>query len=263
MHPERLRQQGYSYYIACIQHHLQRAGILRIDHVMSCHRLFWIPKGMEASQGAYVHYNSKEFYAILTLESHRHKAAIVGEDLGTVPPYVRPAMNRHGLHRMYILQYEFLSDSKKSVRKVPIDVVAGIDTHDMPPFAAFWKGSDIEERLRLGLMNKTGARQERKTRQSLVKALAISLKRRGLLSDSSLDAILKACWAFLSTSSAQIVLVNLEDLWMENEPQNIPATSTEFPNWRRKARYTLETFSNMPDVANMLKEINRLRRNNN
>jgi len=262
MHPEVLRQKGYGYYIDCVRQHLQRARILRIDHVMGLHRLFWIPKGMEASQGVYVHYNSEEFYAILTLESHRHKATIVGEDLGTVPPYIGPAMKRHGLRSMYILQYELLSDFKKCIRKVPSDVVASIDTHDMPPFAAFWEGLDIEERLKLGLLDRKSARLERLNRQGMIKALIFSLKQKGLLNDSSMEAVLRACWSFLSTSPAQVVLVNLEDLWMEKEPQNIPATGKEYLNWQRKARYTLETFSNMHEVVSVLKEINQLRRNN-
>jgi 4-alpha-glucanotransferase len=37
-----------------------------------------------------------------------------------------------------------------------------------------------------------------------------------------------------------MVLVNMEDLWLEARPQNVPGTSSERPNWRRKARLTLE-----------------------
>lgn len=262
LHPERLRQEGYSYYIACLRHHLRHAGILRIDHVMSLHRLFWVPKGMEASEGVYVRYPVEEFYAILSLESHRNKAVVVGEDLGTVPPYVRPTMSRHGLHRMYVMQYELLSDSQRALRAVPADVVASINTHDMPPFAAFWQGLDIEDRLELGLLDKTGARMERKTRQALKKALVLSLKRKGWLKDISLDtqAVLRACWLFLSASPARVTLVNLEDLWLEREPQNIPATREGRSNWQRKAHYPLETFSRMPEVVGMLQEMNHLRK---
>jgi len=260
LHPERLRQQSYKYYISCLQHHLRHAGILRIDHVMGLHRLFWIPKGMEADQGAYVSYRPEEFYAILTLESQRSKTVIVGEDLGIVPSYVRQSMNKYGLHRMYVLQYELMSDWQKSIGKIPTDVVASMDTHDMPPFAAFWQGLDIEDRLDLKFLDKTGAFMERRDRESLKKALVSYLKRNGWLKNSSPEDVLKACWTFLGASTARVVLVNLEDLWLEKESQNVPATGEKRNNWQKKARFALETFSNMSRVNETLRALNQLRK---
>ncbi|MFQ5791616.1 MAG: 4-alpha-glucanotransferase, partial [Acidobacteriota bacterium] len=103
LHPEKVREQAHRYTIACLRHHCRKAGILRIDHVMSLHRLFWIPRGGEVSDGAYVRRPAEELYAILTLESHRNKTLIVGEDLGTVPRAVRQAMARHRIFRSYVL----------------------------------------------------------------------------------------------------------------------------------------------------------------
>ena len=260
LHPRKIREQGYRYIIAYLRHNLKHAGILRIDHVMGLHRLFWIPEGMEGSQGVYVRYPAEELYAILNLESHRYRAIIVGEDLGTVPPEVRRAMGRHGWQRMYVLHYELASNRRKSIlHKVPASSVASLNTHDMPPFAAFWRGLDIEERLKLGLLNRTGAQKERRARHAIRKALASFLKERGWhISDER--SALKACLSFLSTSRARLVLVNLEDLWRETQPQNIPSTGEEHPNWRRKARLGFEDFCQMPEVRDTLKEINKLRR---
>lgn len=106
LHPEGIRQQGYRYYIATLRHHMQHAGILRLDHVMGLHRLFWIPRGLAARDGVYVKYRAEEFYAILALESHRHQTLLVGEDLGTVSPHVRASMDRHKIYRMHILPFE-------------------------------------------------------------------------------------------------------------------------------------------------------------
>ena len=85
-----------------------------------------------------------------------NKSIIVGEDLGTVPPYVRPAMKRHNLHQMYVVHYELASDSKKGLRSIPRNSVVSLNTHDMPPFAAFWQGLDIDLRRRIGLLDKAG-----------------------------------------------------------------------------------------------------------
>ncbi|MFH1646891.1 MAG: 4-alpha-glucanotransferase, partial [Chloroflexota bacterium] len=142
LHPEKIREQGYSYVIAYLRHHLRHARLLRIDHVMGLHRRYWIPAGMKASQGAYVRYRADELYAILAIESHRYKNIIVGEDLGTVPGYIRAAMGRHRLHRTYVLYYE-LADASSNLGKMPRQAVASLNTHDMPPFAAFWQGNDI------------------------------------------------------------------------------------------------------------------------
>ena len=262
LHPERIREQGYRYVIACLRHHLQCAGILRIDHVMGLHRLFSIPQGLEAAHGVYLRYRAEELYAILALESHRHKAIIVGEDLGTVPSYVRPAMRRHDLYRMYVLHYELASDLHQGLPPVSPNSVASLNTHDMPPFAALWQGLDIEERRRIGLLDSAGARREKKRLLGMKKNLLAFLRDRGWRqgADNDIAAILKACLSFLAASPSRILLINLEDLWLEIQPQNIPSTGKEYPNWRRRAKYAFEQFCQMPQVVATLRIVDKLRK---
>ena len=146
LHPDRQREQGYRYLIASFRNHLRHANALRIDHVMGLHRLFWIPNGAEARDGAFVSTPAEEIYAILSVESHRHSAWLVGEDLGTVPPEVEGAMKRHGVRGMYVVQYEIRADRDRPLREVPESTIAGVNTHDMPPFASFWAGLDLDDR---------------------------------------------------------------------------------------------------------------------
>jgi 4-alpha-glucanotransferase len=262
LHPEKIREQGYRYIIAYLRHHFRHAGILRIDHVMGLHRLFCIPKGMEASQGVYLRYRAEELYAILSLESHRNRTVIVGEDLGTVPPYVRRAMRKHGLHRMYVMHYELASEPKKGLPPVPRDSVASLNTHDMPPFASFWQSLDIEERLKLGLLNKADAKREKKNFNDMKKALITFLRGGGWLQErwENITDVIKACLSFLAASRTRMVLANLEDLWLETRSQNVPSTRAEYPNWQRKGRYALEEFRQMPQVIDTLQTINELRK---
>ncbi|MFC1870574.1 4-alpha-glucanotransferase, partial [Chloroflexota bacterium] len=262
LHPEEIRKQGYRYVIDGIRHHLQVGSILRLDHVMGLHRLFCIPEGLETNKGVYVRYRAEELYAILALESHRHQAIIVGEDLGTVPPYVRPAMKRHNLHRMYVMHYELASDSKKGLRPVASNSVASFNTHDMPPFAAFWQGLDIEERRKIGLLNEAGSREEKNRLIKMKEALVTSLQQKSWLhvTDNDIPAILNAGLSFLAASQARIVLINLEDLWLETHSQNIPGTTDEYHNWQRRARYSLEEFCQMPQVIDTLRTVNELRK---
>jgi 4-alpha-glucanotransferase len=262
LHPERVREQGYRYVIDYLDHQLRFADMLRIDHMMGLHRLFWVPRGMEATHGVYVRYRADELYAILTLESRRHRCVIVGEDLGTVPSYVRPAMARHGVHRMYILQYALVDQTSPALGHIPAGSLAALNTHDMPPFAAFWQDEDIPERLKMGLLDKKGAAAEKRSRRPIKKALMKYLRRGKFLSAGSPATVevIRACLAYLSASLAGVVLVNLEDLWLETEPQNVPSVGEGYPSWRRRARYRLEEIFRIKEAVGMLEEVDGLRK---
>ncbi len=135
--PATIRNEYYKYVLQTYRFQMRHAGVLRLDHVMGLHRLYWIPQGMAASQGAYVSYPADEFYALLCLESHRHRTTLVGENLGTVAPEVNRRMKLHKLRKMYVVQYEVKGDGASVLRAPPADAAASLNTHDMPPFAAY------------------------------------------------------------------------------------------------------------------------------
>jgi len=260
LHPEAIRRQGYRYVIDYLRHHMSLAGVLRVDHVMGLHHLFWIPHGMSAADGVYVQYSADELYAIFCLESHRNKCLVVGENLGTVPPYVNEAMEAHGLHTMYVTQYELTHEPEHALNDTPAGAVASLNTHDMPPFAAYWQGLDIEDRVKLGFLDESTARGEIENRRGLKEALVAFLRTRGWLAEGPVGCgqVLRGCLSFLAAGKARIVLANLEDLWEETASQNIPGTIKEHPNWRRKARFGFDEFSHMPEVVEFLGRIDGL-----
>jgi 4-alpha-glucanotransferase len=261
LHPDGLRQQGYRYYIECLRHHLHHAGMLRIDHVMGFHRLYWVPHGFGPSEGVYVHYPAEEFYAILSLESHRHQAWIVGENLGTVPPYVNSALAQHGIHGMHVSQF-CIADPERAMADAR-GTVASLNTHDTPTFAGFWQEGDIQDRIALGLLAPADVQRERQERAAGRAALVAYLKARGWLREETPDllAILRAWLSQLASEDAYLVLVNFEDLWLEPLPQNVPGTWEERPNWKRRARFSLEQIRKMDSVTEILETIDRIRRN--
>ncbi len=260
LQPDRLRERGYDYLIDSLRHHLEHSGILRLDHVMQLHRLFWIPRGMDASKGVYVTYPAEEMYAVLSVESHRHQAMIVGENLGTVPGEVYEAMDRHDVQGMYVVQYE-LQPGSQGLREPPAKCVASLNTHDMPTFQGFLQGKDVDDLQSLGFFTPDQAREEKERRGSIRQAMEDSLpadeRRRGAKAD---DVLLRERLDHLAASPARMVLVNLEDLWHETEPQNVPGTQTERPNWQRKARFSFEEFSTRADVIEPLKKVDELRK---
>lgn len=269
LHPERIRTDGYRYPIACLRHLLRHADVLRIDHVMGLHRLWWVPDGMEAADGAYVRHRPEEWYAILSLEAHRAGAAIVGEDLGTVPPRVRAAMRRHGVLRSHVWQFAVSDDPVKPIAPPPELSLATLNTHDLPPFAAFWEATDVGFREELGLVAGEAAEAERAERARMRRAVTSFLLREGRLgaarpgSHKEVDArtALDLSLEDLAASDARVVIVNLEDCWGETRPQNVPGThGGQHPNWRRKARHPFEAFCEMDGVTGRLEEVDRLRR---
>jgi 4-alpha-glucanotransferase len=245
LHPEAARRSGYDYWRRVLRHHLRLASVLRIDHVLGLHRLWWVPNGFPATDGVYVRYPAEELYAVLSLESHRHRATIAGENLGTAPRGVRRAMSRHRVYETYVLQFEVPLDAAKSIRPPPSNAFASLNTHDMPPFAGFLSGSDIQLRRKLGLMPAELVRREEANRRRQVAALVAALRSQGLLGQRqhSKRAVLAAAMRFLRRSRARYVSLNLEDAWLETEAQNLPGTNSEYENWRRKARLSLEEFA--------------------
>ncbi|MGH2720848.1 MAG: 4-alpha-glucanotransferase, partial [Actinomycetota bacterium] len=261
MHPDGVRRSGYRYPAECFRRMLRYAGVLRIDHVMGLHRLFVVPEGHSPSHGVYLRYPAEELYAVLLLEAHRAGAVLLGEDLGTVPSYVRTGMDRHDVHHSYVVEYELTGDDK--LRPPGGRDVASINTHDMPMFAAFWNGADIDTRLELGLLGEHDAAGERERRTRTRHLLVDLLRGEGLLDlerDASAEDVLRALLAHLASSEAPIVVVNLEDLWLEEGPQNVPGTSADRPNWRRKARQSLEDMRSSHEVAALLEVVDRHRR---
>lgn len=265
--PQRLREQKYQYWRRCLGQIMHHAGVLRVDHVMGLHRLFWVPQGMEATEGTYVQYPAEELYAILCLESHRNQTVIIGEDLGTVPRYVTHGLRRHNIHRMFVLQFNVSDDPESAVNPVGEGMVASLNTHDMAPFAGFWQGKDIEDQVDLGLIKAEDEEQARQRRQAVGEAIVGYFRARGLLDGhlptnepATLAAVTEAAYKYLGDSPAMMVLINLEDLWQELRPQNVPGTCSERPNWKHKARLSLEEFSQAPQITDLFQQVSHLRK---
>jgi 4-alpha-glucanotransferase len=262
LHPHATREHHHDYFRECVRRQLQHAAILRIDHVMGLHRLFWIAEGMEPADGVYVRYPADELYAVLTIEAHRANAVIVGEDLGTVPQYVPETMSKHGIHRLFVVQYELKPQGANPAGKPPADAIGSINTHDMPTFAGYWSGRDIEDRLEQGLLDESGAAEERTKRERTRRAVLKFLRARGLLpsKESDTQAVLESLLRFLGESDAEIVLVNLEDLWLEETPQNMPGVPGR--SWRQRLRLSLKEMQADPGVVEALRVVDRARRKN-
>ncbi len=282
LRPEAARATGHSTWWLALREHLRFAGLLRVDHVMGLYRQFWVPDGMPATEGVYVRQPAEELLALLCLESHRARVPIVGENLGTVPAEVNRALHRHRLLGCHVYQFS-IGGADARVRDAQAPAVASLDTHDTPTFAAYLDADDIDLQLEIGLIDDARAGSERLGRHKLMANLARRLGVDGWAPDarrpSPSEAAGPAAGAgataqddrrlelvdrmheLMARSPSPFVVVNLEDLWLEPQPQNVPGTGAERPNWRRRTRYSLDEIARSQRVDKALARVGRLRQN--
>ncbi|MGH7166324.1 MAG: 4-alpha-glucanotransferase [Nitrospiraceae bacterium] len=271
INPVSLRATGYRMVIALLRNNLRYGGALRLDHVMALFRLFWIPRGLPASAGTYVRYPAEDLLGILALESVRHHAMVVGEDLGTVPDEVRVSLAAARVLSYRVLYFERGHAGEwNSPGAYPAQAVAVVGTHDLPTLAGFWAAEDIEVRSRLGGYEDEDARlQALADRQRDKTALLAALRVEGLLPDGLPEdpaaereltpELFLAVHAFLGRSTSWIVLASLEDVQGEMAQVNVPGTVDEHPNWSRKASVPLEALPENPRARRLAELMRTLR----
>lgn len=257
LHPEGLRNDGYRYLRAQLGQACRHADAVRVDHIMGLDRLYWLPDGCDEGEGAYVQYRNEEMRAVVALEASRSGTAVVGEDLGTVPDRVRAAMAHDGMLRSWVFQFE--TAVHDPLPTAPERSLASWGTHDLPRFAAYWEGDDIDDRERSGAVDPTTAAHERVDRKANRLALEAAVHLEGPEPGDTRD-LLGACLRHLAAGPSLLMLVDLEDLWLEREPQNRPGTGPEMPNWRLRAAKTLEEARDDAVVVRLLGEVDGLRR---
>jgi 4-alpha-glucanotransferase len=259
MAPHVLRAQRYRYWIEVLRRAFEHAGALRIDHILGLFHQFWIPEGKTGKDGAYVRFPSRDLLGILALESVRHRAIVVGEDLGTVPKEVPPALRKWGILSSRVFYFERDARGFRPASSYPALALATANTHDLPTLSGFWSGRDIELRRSTGLITATqaraAARERERERQWLAKLLRLphsaaasagNLGRRlheggnagGL---NFARVFMTSVHNFLCSTRAKLVGISLDDLMAEREPVNLPGVSPDrWPSWRRRSRMTVE-----------------------
>ena len=246
-HPHALREEGYRSFIELVRANMRHAGGLRIDHVMGLQHLYWVPQGQPASAGAYVRYPLEDLIGILALESHRQRCLIVGEDLGTVPEGFRERMAEANIlsYRVLFFEQEPETCAFLPPAAYPALALAAVGSHDLPTLRGWWEERDLDLKEQLGLFRgpREAARQ-REARDRDRMQLLRALRSERLLpanGEPDIPTLSRAAHAFLARTPSALAMVQIDDLTDEADPVNVPATSDEHPNWRRRLSMTRRT----------------------
>jgi 4-alpha-glucanotransferase len=246
INPHALHSNGYELLIQLLRNNFRSGGAIRLDHVMAFFRLFWIPRGRPASEGTYVHYPFEDLLAIVALESVRSHTLVIGEDLGTVPDWVREQLAKARVLSYRVFYFERHADgAMKPPGHYPAQSLAVTTTHDLPTLAGFWSGEDLQVRSRLGAFHDdTAHRQAWEERQRNKARILNALQHERLLPTGVTEDLATApamttelCHAihlYLARTPAYLVLANLEDGLGELSQTNLPGTIDSHPNWTRK-----------------------------
>ncbi|MFC0227764.1 4-alpha-glucanotransferase [Serratia aquatilis] len=271
MDPHVMVARGYQPFIDLLRANMTSCGALRIDHVMALLRLWWIPYGETADQGAYVKYPVDDLLALLALESQRHRCMVIGEDLGTVPVEIVGKLRESGIYSYKVLYFEHDDENQfRAPQSYPVQAMATITTHDLPTMRGYWQSGDLTLGEKLGLypdaeVLKTLFADRERAKQGLLDGLhrygcvpQKVGKKAALLAMSPL--INRGLQRYVADSASALLGLQPED-WLDMaEPVNIPGTSDQYPNWRRKLNCTLESMFLDREVNRLLKDLDKRRR---
>jgi 4-alpha-glucanotransferase len=214
---------------------LRHAGGIRVDHVIGLFRLWWIPRGAGPKNGTYIRYDHEAMIGILALEAHRSEALVVGEDLGTVEPWVRRYLRERGILGTSILWFEFDFDGEGeplAPERWREYCLASVTTHDLPPTAGYLAGDHVRLRDRLGILTRSLG-EELKIDEADRQAWLDSLRRRGVLREhADVEETVQALHRYLTHTPSRLLGVALTDAVGDRQAQNQPGTIDVYPNWR-------------------------------
>ena len=246
--PFAIAREGYAGFSALLTANMRHAGALRIDHVMGIERLFVVPDGASARDGAYVSYPRKDLLGLLALASERAKCLVVGEDLGTVPAGLREVIAEANVLSYRVLWFERDGEKLIPPARWPALAAACVSTHDLPTLAGWWSGTDIAERQSLGMLDGAAARTALNERAADKAQLVARLREQKLIDARALDLaapmsaqLVAAVHALIARTPSLLALVQADDLAGEMLAVNLPGTVHERENWSRRLRGDLSS----------------------
>ena len=259
--PRGLETHGFAAYLEMLRVALRHAGGVRIDHAMGLQRLWVRPAGAAPGEGAYIRFPLRDMLRLTALESQRHRAVVLGEDLGTVPEGFQEALIETGVLGMRVLWFERDESGFHSPRIWSPQAAAMTTTHDLPTVAGWWSGRDLEWRSGLNLMGDAAAVRHEHDERVLDRARIWDAFRASGAAEGEPPPVdeparvVDAACAHLGRAACDFALLPIEDALGRVEQPNLPGTMHEHPNWRRRLDGPAATLLDAPETASRLSSL--------
>ncbi len=251
LRPSTLMGDGIDEFRAALQAAMRYMGAMRLDHVMGLQRLFWVPDGGDMAGGAYVDYPFDTLMATVVVESAANNCLVVGEDLGTVPPGLRHTLHAAGVLTYRVVWFERRWDGDRAFltpSEYPAHALATVSTHDLATIAGYIRGTDVEHRERIAGDRNDEARSRRADDVVALRSTLQSCS--GLSADEpNAQLVRDAFHRFISATPCALAMVQMDDVFDEIEQANLPGTTTEHANWRRRLRVPVEEWASSPEFT--------------
>lgn len=262
--PRALKASGYQGFVDTLRAQFAHAGGVRIDHALGLARLWLVPHGGPSSAGAYLTQPLDDLLRIIAIESHRAKAIVIGEDLGTIPEGLRPKLAARGLLGMRVLWFERDGAGLTPPGRYDHRAAAMTGTHDLPTMAGWWRGRDIDWNVKLGRGGDTPEGEQRVRRADERRTFWEGFTEAGVAAGEPPEpgdgaAVADAALRFVGASASELAIVPLEDVVALAEQPNLPGTTDQHPNWRRRMPDSTEALLARPAVARRLRGLKEAR----
>jgi 4-alpha-glucanotransferase len=253
--PQGLADRGFAPFIALLRTNMPRGGGIRIDHGFGLQRLWIIPQGRPATEGAYLSYPFNDMLRLVRLEAWRAASVVIAEDLGTRPPGFGEALEKANIYGMTVLPFTRGEEGFRPASAYPERSVAMSGTHDIATITGWWTGRDLDWNRRLDRGGETPA-ERAEARSALWTAIGGGAPQPA---DDDAAPVIERALAFLAGSTAPLLLVPMEDLLGLAEQPNLPGTTNEHPNWRRRLPAPIERLLSDPDVQQRIACLSTIR----
>ena len=245
-----LEARGFAPFRDMLAASMRYAGAVRLDHVLGLNRIYVVPSGFPPDRGVYIRMPFEAMLANVAIESVAHRCIMIGEDLGTVPEGFREKLADWAVWSYRVMVFERGEGGTfNPPDSYPAHALVTFGTHDLATFAGWRSGHDIA--LKQSLHIDPG--ESFADREQAVHQLQHILEKESGQANA-FDAVL----SYLAQTPSRLLGVAADDLLGVTDQPNVPGTTHEHPNWRRKLPVPVEAWDMAIDIGG-LKQALRVR----
>lgn len=275
-----MKKDNYAWWRRRIQATARYFKLFRIDHILGFYRIFafpWQPrdnhlytnmdsKKVEAKLGALpqfipgddkvpeeakINQEQGEMLLKMVLDA-AGDATVVGEDLGAVPDYARPSLEKLGIsgYKVPMFEREYGTDEYRNPEQYPVLSVATLSTHDHPTMLGFWeswwnKFEEMERRRANGTLDKEFEQDATRTSWEIYRTQRFAWIDDRTMIRNYEPQVREAILRRMFKSSSWFALLMITDVFGLKLRFNVPGPVAD-SNWSERLPFTMTEMFNAP-----------------